>query len=55
MDKDKKDRKCSFCGKPYDEVTVLLAAPKGVYICNECVSKFYKKQHPIPDLSSNKN
>jgi hypothetical protein len=27
---------CSFCLKPSDEVTKLIAGP-GVYICNECV------------------
>jgi hypothetical protein len=28
--------KCSFCGKPKNEVSKLIAGP-GVYICNECV------------------
>lgn len=28
--------RCSFCGKPSQEVTRLIAGP-GVYICNECV------------------
>lgn len=28
--------KCSFCGKPQDEVKKLIAGP-GVYICDECV------------------
>jgi ATP-dependent Clp protease ATP-binding subunit ClpX len=28
--------RCSFCGKPRDEVKKLIAAPKA-YICNECV------------------
>jgi DNA-binding transcriptional MerR regulator len=30
---------CSFCGKPNAEVARMIAGPKGVYICNECVSK----------------
>jgi len=29
---------CSFCGKPQDLVTRLIAGPSGgVYICNECI------------------
>ena len=28
--------RCSFCGKPEDEVEKLIAGP-GVYICNRCV------------------
>jgi len=29
---------CSFCGKERAEVEHLIAGPKGVYICNECVA-----------------
>ena len=29
--------RCSFCGKPQDDVKKLIAAP-GVFICDECVS-----------------
>lgn len=32
----KNQLKCSFCGKPQDEVKKLIAGP-GVYICDECV------------------
>ena len=28
---------CSFCGKPADEVQMLIPSPKGACICNECV------------------
>ena len=28
--------RCSFCGKPRDQVRRLIAGP-GVYICDECV------------------
>lgn len=28
--------RCSFCGKPQDEVKKIVAGP-GVYICNECI------------------
>jgi predicted DNA-binding transcriptional regulator AlpA len=30
------DLRCSFCGKPHDEVGKLIAGP-GITICNECV------------------
>ena len=33
---DRKPVKCSFCGKPQEQVGKLIAGP-GVYICNECV------------------
>jgi len=29
---------CSFCGKSREEVDHLIAGPRGVYICNECVA-----------------
>ncbi len=33
---DNKFLKCSFCGKPQDQVRRLIAGP-GVYICDECI------------------
>lgn len=33
---EKKHFRCSFCGKPDEEVNKLLSGP-GVYICDECV------------------
>jgi ATP-dependent Clp protease ATP-binding subunit ClpX (EC 3.4.21.92) len=33
---DKKQVKCSFCGKTQDQVNRIVAGP-GVYICNECI------------------
>ncbi len=30
--------RCSFCGKSQDEVSRLIAGPRGVYICDECVA-----------------
>lgn len=33
---DKGQLKCSFCGKPQDQVKKLVAGP-GVYICDECI------------------
>ncbi|MDY4443004.1 MAG: ATP-dependent Clp protease ATP-binding subunit ClpX [Butyricicoccus sp.] len=33
---DKREIRCSFCGKPQSEVHKLIAGPN-VYICNECI------------------
>ena len=33
---DKKQLKCSFCGKSQEQVKRLIAGP-GVYICDECI------------------
>jgi len=33
---EKKQLKCSFCGKPQEQVKRLVAGP-GVYICDECI------------------
>ena len=33
---DDKQLRCSFCGKPQDQVRRLIAGPN-VYICNECI------------------
>ncbi len=30
--------RCSFCGKDQDQIKRLVAAPNGVYICDECVN-----------------
>ena len=37
MANDKKDVRCSFCGRMQDEVKRLIAGPNA-YICNECVN-----------------
>ena len=29
--------RCSFCGKPQDQVRKLIAGPNGAYICDECI------------------
>jgi len=31
------EHRCSFCGKEQKQVERLIAAPKGVYICDNCV------------------
>ena len=37
-DNDSKQLRCSFCGKPGDQVKrKLIAGPNGVYICDECI------------------
>ena len=33
----KHEYRCSFCEKPQDRVKRLIAGPRGVYICNECI------------------
>ena len=33
---DRKQLRCSFCGKPQDQVKKLIAG-RNVYICDECV------------------
>lgn len=34
---DSKTLRCSFCGKPQEQVRKLIAGPNGAYICDECV------------------
>lgn len=34
---DNKQYRCSFCNKTQDKVQKLVAGPKGVYICDECI------------------
>ena len=29
--------RCSFCGKPQEQVNRLIAGPNGTYICDSCV------------------
>jgi ATP-dependent Clp protease ATP-binding subunit ClpX len=37
MEDEKNQLSCSFCGKRSQEVRRMIAGPKGVIICNECV------------------
>ena len=37
MSNDKKDQRCSFCGKEKVKTKKLIAGPDGVFICDECV------------------
>lgn len=37
MGQEKQSYVCSFCGKPNEEVQRMIAGPKGVFICNECI------------------
>jgi len=32
---------CTFCDQPWDAVQHLLAGPKGVYICDACITLCY--------------
>ena len=37
MAEDKKNLRCSFCGKPEGQVHRMIQGPGGVRICDECV------------------
>lgn len=45
QEKEQKDEskstayQCSFCGKNHHEVKRLIAGPRGVFICDECVQR----------------
>ncbi len=39
---DRKQLRCSFCGKPQEQVRKLLAGPSDVYICDECIELCYE-------------
>ncbi len=45
--------RCSFCGKPQEEVEHFIAGP-GAYICNECVAlcDLIIAGNPTPDFPS---
>lgn len=34
---DKRNLKCSFCGRPQKDVDVLISSPTGTHICESCV------------------
>ena len=36
---EKKEMRCSFCGKSKSEVKRLIVGPCGSFICNECVEQ----------------
>ena len=36
--KDINEIRCSFCGKAQEMVKKLIAGPKSVYICDECIN-----------------
>ncbi len=38
MEDKKPTRRCSFCGRPENEVSKLLSGPGNVYICDACVA-----------------
>ena len=42
MSEEKEQLKCSFCGKPLEQVYKLIAGPD-VYICDECVRMYMEK------------
>ena len=49
-----KDQGCSFCGRPPEEVELLVAGPDGIFICDRCVwasaevvQRGHKKSQPV--------
>ncbi len=54
---NKKDIRCSFCGKSQDQVRKLIAGPEGVFICDECIEvcmeivedELYDDREEIPE------
>ena len=36
--KDSNEIRCSFCGKAQEMVKRIIAGPKSVYICDECIN-----------------
>ena len=36
--KESNEIRCSFCGKAQEMVKKLIAGPKSVYICDECIN-----------------
>lgn len=52
-----KQLKCSFCGKPQDQVRRLVAGP-GVYICDECIElcdEIIKEEFAAMNLKNGKS
>ena len=43
---DNKEFKCSFCGKPKNEIKTLIAGPNN-YICNECIDLCHNIIHEV--------
>jgi len=32
---------CSFCGKKYEQASLMLTGPRGVQVCDECIDLLY--------------
>ena len=43
---ENKEFKCSFCGKPKNEIKTLIAGPNQ-YICNECIDLCHNIIHEV--------
>ena len=37
QEKPKTNLECNFCGKCEQDVLLLIAGPRGVFICTECI------------------
>lgn len=46
--------RCSFCGKPQEQVHKLIAGPNGTYICDECIEVCNEILEEELDLSGSK-
>ena len=52
MTTDKKDIKCSFCGKTAEDGVRIIAGPEGIYICEDCVELCYEILNDIDNDNS---
>ena len=43
---EKQEFKCSFCGKPKNDIKTLIAGPNN-YICNECIDLCHDIIHEV--------
>ena len=32
---------CTFCGKTYEQASLMLTGPRGVQVCDECIDLLY--------------
>jgi ATP-dependent protease Clp ATPase subunit len=40
MSRETREYRCSFCGRPQDQVKRMIAGPNHVCICDQCVAVF---------------
>ncbi len=37
---------CTFCGKTYEQASLMLTGPRGVQVCDECIDLLYSIKGP---------